>query len=223
MPTQPAAPPVPAPPPQAAFGETLQRVQRQLPPGSVTLAEIRDLIGADGLLVLTIFLSLIFMVPVSIPGVSTVFGLAILLIGVSRCFNRSLWLPRTIAQRRLPADRLRTAIDKGSVWVKRLERLCRPHRLDRVAASRAAAGLHNAALVFAAVLLMAPFGFVPFSNTLPALALLLLAVGLLQRDGWCILLGHLANVFTVLYFAILVAGGGVAILEIFRRLTERGA
>ena len=137
----------------------------------------------------------------------------------SRC--GSSW--QAIARRRLPADRLRTAIDKGIDWVKRLERLCRPHRLDRLASSPAAAGFHNAALVFAAVLLMAPFGFVPFSNTLPALALLLLAVGLLQRDGWCILLGHLANLFTVLYFAILIAGGGVAILEIFRRLTERGA
>ena len=108
-------------------------------------------------------------------------------------------------------------------WDPEAHMLARDTEYGRFHESRAAAGLHNAALVFAAVLLMAPFGFVPFSNTLPALALLLLAVGLLQRDGWCILLGHLANVFTVLYFAILIAGGGVAILEIFRRLTERGA
>jgi hypothetical protein len=58
---------------------------------------------------------------------------------------------------------------------------------------------------------MAPFGFIPFSNTLPALALLCLAVGLLQRDGICVLLGHGANLATIAYFGALISGGGMAI------------
>ena len=50
------------------------------------------------------------------------------------------------------------------------------------------------------------FGFVPFSNTLPAIAILLLAAGLLGRDGWLVIAGHLMNVATIVYFSVLLAG-----------------
>jgi hypothetical protein len=78
--------------------------------------------------------------------------------------------------------------------------------------------MSNLALIGGAVLLMAPFGLIPFSNTLPALALLLLAIGMLQRDGLLIVYGHVCNFFTVVYFAILILGGGAAIREAFRHL-----
>jgi hypothetical protein len=78
--------------------------------------------------------------------------------------------------------------------------------------------LNDCSLILGAVLLMAPFGLIPFSNTLPAIALLFFAIGLLQRDGVCILLGHLANVATILYFTLLIAGGSFTLYEIFQRL-----
>jgi hypothetical protein len=63
---------------------------------------------------------------------------------------------------------------------------------------------------------MAPFGFVPFSNTLPALALILLSVGMMQRDGGLVLLGYLAIAATVIYFGLLIAFGGLSIQQLFR-------
>jgi hypothetical protein len=53
---------------------------------------------------------------------------------------------------------------------------------------------------------MVPFGFVPFSNTLPGIAILLLALGLLELDGMLLIAGHLMNVVTVVYFTTLVVG-----------------
>src|SRR3546814_2549512 len=94
-------------------------------------------------------------------------------------------------------------------WVRRLERISRPHRLRALVAGRVQHLFNNLAFILAALLLMAPFGFVPFSNTLPALALLFLAAGLIQRDGVAVLLGYLANVGTIIYFGILIGGGGV--------------
>jgi hypothetical protein len=67
-------------------------------------------------------------------------------------------------------------------------------------------------LVAGALLLMAPFGLIPFSNTLPGLAILFLTVGMLQRDGRSIILGYATLVLTVLYFAFLLLGG-IAILH----------
>ena len=50
-------------------------------------------------------------------------------------------------------------------------------------------------------------------------ALLLYAIGFIQRDGGAILLGHLANIGTIVYFSVLIGGGGVAVRELFQRLT----
>ena len=77
--------------------------------------------------------------------------------------------------------------------------------------------VNNLAFILAAILLMAPFGLVPFSNTLPALALLLYAIGFIQRDGVAVLLGHLANIGTIVYFSVLIGGGGLAVRELFQR------
>ena len=87
-----------------------------------------------------------------------------------------------------------------------------------LADGRAVEVINNLAFILAALLLMAPFGFVPFSNTLPALALLLFAVGFLQRDGGAVLLAHLANVATIIYFAVLIGGGGIVVKRLFNWL-----
>jgi hypothetical protein len=198
--------------------ERLKAIIEDLPPNDVTLAEIRDLLGQDGLLLLTIFLTIVFLIPVSIPGTSTAFGGAIVLIGVSRLLNRSVWLPARFLDRRLPADRLSASLHRGVKWFHRLERVSRSHRLKYLTSVGFVGALNNCAIIVGASLLMAPFGFVPFSNTLPALAILFFAIGLLQRDGICILLGHLANFVTMAYFALLIAGGGATIYEIFNRV-----
>lgn len=201
----------------------LKAVIDHLPPGGVTLIEIRNLIGQEGLLLLTAFLTLVFLVPVSIPGVSTVFGFAILLVGISRLFKRNLWLPQRIARRVLPSEKLRAALSQGGKWLHRLERITRPQRLKGFVSAGPMETVNNGAMMLGAVLLMAPFGLIPFSNTLPGLALLFLAIGLLQRDGLCILLGHLLNLITIIYFTALILLGSAAVMELFRRLVGRAA
>lgn len=182
-----------------------------LPPAGVTVAELRHLVGAEGLMLLTAFLTLVFIVPVSIPGVSTVFGGAILLIGLSRVMGRELWLPAIVERKVVSTEKLRGAMARGLVWLRRLERLSRPHRVPWATTAAVARVANDCALVLGAVLLMAPFGLIPLSNTLPAVALLFFAIGILQRDGVCVLIGHTANLATIAYFALLIGGGGVAI------------
>lgn len=204
----------------ASLGEQLTTIIGNLPEDQLTLRELLAVFGDEGLLLLTMLLTLVFLIPVSIPGVSTVFGAAILLVGVSRLSGRPLWLPAKLMNKALPARKLRPGLSAGMVWVQRLERISRPHRLRWFVEGRAQDIINNLGFILAALLLMAPFGFVPFSNTLPALALLFYAVGLIQRDGVAILLGHLANVGTIIYFGILIGGGGVAAHQLFQRLSS---
>ena len=194
---------------------TIQR----LPPGGVTLLEIRNLIGREGMMLLTTFLTIIFLVPVSIPGVSTVFGGGILLLSVSRLIGRPLWIPQRIGRRHVSTEKLRRGMERGLKWFGRLERISRPHRMPWLMRGRFAGTVNDLGLILGAVLLMAPFGLIPFSNTIPAIALLFLAIGILQRDGVCILLGHLSNIASIVYFAVLIGGGAVALREAWDRLT----
>lgn len=204
--------------PDASLGEQLANVIDKLPPDALSLQELLDVFGDEGLLLVTILLTLVFLIPVSIPGISTVFGAAILLVGISRLIGRPLWLPQRLRTRALPADKLRPGLTGGLVWVRRLEKISRPHRLRLLADGALVRLVNDLAFILAALLLMAPFGFVPFSNTLPALALLLYAIGFIQRDGVAVLLGHLANIGTMLYFGVLISGGGLAVHELLQRV-----
>lgn len=201
-----------------SLGEKIEFVIAKLPPQEVTLEEIMDIVGTDSLLLLTVFLSLVFLVPVSIPGVSTVFGTGILLIGITRLFARKLWLPQAVMSRKLSSDKLREGFKRALVWFRRLETISRPHRLGQLTSVGIITVFNNLAFILGAVLLMAPFGFIPFSNTLPALALIFFSVGIIQRDGGFMLLGHLSNVATILYFGLLIAGGGLSIVELMKLL-----
>jgi hypothetical protein len=201
-----------------SLGEKIELIIERLPPAEVTLVEIMDIVGSDSLMLLTIFLSLVFLVPVSIPGVSTVFGTGILLIGITRLFSRKLWLPDAIAHRKISSEKLRAVLNRALIWFRRLEKISRPHRLSALTSGPVIGFINNCAFILAAILLMAPFGFIPFSNTLPALALIFLAVGMLQQDGSTILLGYLANLATIIYFGFLIAGGGYSINQLFQIL-----
>lgn len=199
-----------------SLGEKIELIMDRLPSQSVTLVEIMDIVGPDSLLLLTVFLSLIFLVPVSIPGVSTVFGVGILLIGITRLFARHLWLPKSIANRQMSAEKLREGFARALVWLRRLEKISQPHRMSRLTAEGMLTVFNNLSFIFAALLLMAPFGFIPFSNTIPALALIFLAVGMMQRDGRFILYGNLSNLVAVIFFGCLILGGGLSIAELFK-------
>lgn len=209
----------PSVPHTASLREQLARIIDHLPPDHLTLGALLDQFGDEGLLLLTMLLTLVFLIPVSIPGVSTVFGAVILLVGVSRLIGKPLWLPRRIRDRALPAGKLRPGLQAGMRWVQRMERISRPHRLPALADAPGMGLINNLAFILAALLLMAPFGPIPFTNTLPALALLLYAIGFIQRDGGAVLLGHLSTIGSIVYFTILLGTGGVAIREALQRLT----
>ncbi|MGA1047078.1 MAG: exopolysaccharide biosynthesis protein [Minisyncoccia bacterium] len=194
----------------------LEKIIANLPPDKLTLAEIRDSLGRDGMLLLVILLTVVFLIPVSIPGVSTIFGGTILLIGVSILLGWDLWLPKSFLKKELPAKSLRKAFHTGLKWLVRLEKISKPNRLIWLTNGNIAHIINGLSIILAAILLMAPFGFIPFSNTVPAIALLFYSIGLLQKDGISIILGHIFNMLTIIYFTILISGGWIVILELIK-------
>lgn len=191
---------------------TLSRAIDGIQDETVTLRELMAAIGEQGLLLLCALATLPFLIPVSIPGVSTVFGAAIVLLAVAITLNRMPWLPNKILDRKLDTEKLIPALRKGVKIVSRLDAWVRPRALMLTTGSMAV--VNGCVLVFGGVLLMAPFGLIPFSNTAPAIGILLLTIGMIQRDGVFVLLGYLGTALTVIYFSVLLyalfwAGGAL--------------
>jgi hypothetical protein len=178
----------------------LEDVIRSMDAEHITLRQILEKMGESGLLLLCGLLSLPFLVPVSIPGVSTVFGAGIVLIGIAVTFNRFPWLPSKLADRKLERSKLVPVLERGLTILRKVDRYVRP-RLLALTTGGVVSRINGLVLTFAGVLLMMPLSFIPFSNTLPGVAILLLSTGISQRDGGVVLAGHLLVVLTLLYFS----------------------
>jgi hypothetical protein len=145
--------------------------------------------------------------PVSIPGTSTPFGVLIALNAIGLALHKSPWLPARLMNRHIAMHQLVPMLEKGVQLFKRLERLIRPRLLPLT--HRATIGRFNVMLLgFAGLLLTAPLPL-PFSNTLPAYGVLLLAMGSLERDGYAVLVGYVMVLLTLVYLTTVGVLGGI--------------
>jgi hypothetical protein len=199
----------------ASLVSALKRTADAIQGESITIRELLELVGEQGLLLFCGILTLPFLIPVSIPGVSTVFGIIIILIGVGVTLNRVPWLPQRLMSRSIAREHLVPALEQGEKVFARLERWIKP-RMKNMTTGLVINRVNGLALTLGGILLIFPLGLIPFSNTLPAIAILLLAMGMLQRDGYFIVAGYVALVATIIYFAalalLLVLGGQTLLL-----------
>ena len=196
--------------------EKVKKIISKIPDRNLTLSEIINLLGNDGLLLFASILSIIFLIPVSIPGFSTVFGIFIFFIGISNLTNKSLWLPSSIKNKSFPAEKLRIALNKGLKWFHYLEKMSKPHRLSLLICNKIASTINGFLILFGSILLMVPLGLMPFSNTLPALIILFLSIGIIQKDGIIILLGYFSVLGAFIYFGLFFS----TIILAFKKIVE---
>ncbi len=190
--------------------DKLHQLLEALPEERASIHLMIEGLGRDAFIFIALVLTLPFLAPVSIPGISTVFGALIALIGLSLMLNRDPWLPERYLHRELPAARLRVALKTGAAWLHRLEKISRP-RWTALVNSASMKRINGFMVLLGAILLMAPFGFVPLTNTLPGLAILFLCIGMLQQDGRSIALGYATNLLTLFYFAVILSAGTAAV------------
>ncbi|MEM7490242.1 MAG: exopolysaccharide biosynthesis protein [Pseudomonadota bacterium] len=158
--------------------------------GEVAVGPLAAAFGRAGLLPLILLPALIAVSPISIiPLVPTFCGLLIALTALQMAVGRrSLWLPRWLARRALPADRVAEGLRRlrpAAAWLdrrtrRRLSVLTLPPMTLSVALACVVCGL---AMPF--------LELVPMSATLLGATILLMALGLLVRDGLLILLAPL--------------------------------
>lgn len=188
-----------------SLSQTLAQMANSITGETISVRELLALVGEQGLLLGMMILTIPFLVPISIPGVSTVFSLVGMLMSAGITLNRVPWLPDFLLDRELDAQKLSQSFERGAGLMNRVDRFTHP-RLTKLTGGRTMNLINGSALFFGNVLLLFPLGLVPFSNTLPAWALLALSAGMLQRDGLLILIGYLLLIATVIYFGVLAFG-----------------
>jgi hypothetical protein len=202
--------------PEVRMSAALASAEADVRDPSVSLRELLTLLGEQGLLVFCGVLAAPFLLPITIPGMSTVLGLPMLLIGFAVMVSRVPWLPERLLNRSLPAQTVRGVLAKVRGWAERFEHLVRPRWLG-LTGGRTVNALNGALVLIAVLLLMAPIPLVPFVNSVPALAVVLLCFGMAERDGIVISIGY----FTTLVAAIYV--GGLIILLFYAGLRHEQA
>lgn len=151
----------------------------------VAIGGLCDLLGDRAYGILLLILAILAGMP-SIPGVSGILGGAIVLVSSQILVGQPQpWLPNFIASRRIPAAIFRRGVERVAPLLRRLERLCQP-RLQAVVAGwpERLVGLTTLVLGLIIFLPIPVFGNIP-----PALAIVVLALGFIERDGVVILLG----------------------------------
>lgn len=205
-----------------ALAETQAAVSGHL----VTPRELLGLVGEQGMLVFCAILAAPFLLPVSLPFMSAVLGPPMFLIGVAVTTNRVPWLPERFLDHTLPSLTVQHLLQRLAGWSERVEHLVRP-RLLGLTGSAGINVVNGVALMLSVILLMAPLPFVPLANTLPGVAIMLLALGMAERDGAVILFGYFFTLVSTAYVGalmVLVVHAGLhagAALEALRQWLDR--
>jgi hypothetical protein len=118
------------------------------------------------------------------PGTSAILGAPLLFLATQLAFGRPPWLPVIITKRSMSRDDFQSLIHRMAPWLARAEKLLKP-RLSSLTVPPMEYFIGLLCL-FLAILLVLP---IPLGNMLPALAISLIALGVLERDGLWVLAG----------------------------------
>jgi len=192
-------------PARPRFSQELRCLVEQFAARPARLSEILAATQGRGFNLLLLVIGLPFLTPIPLPGLSTPLGFVVLLIGARMALGHRPWLPEKILHRQLPARFIARLLGAASRIVGWLEVLLRP-RLDFLHEQWIYRRIAGTLIMVSGLLLLLPLP-IPLSNSLPALTVVLLAAGALERDGLFFLAGGAVFVLTLAFFGLLAFGG----------------
>jgi hypothetical protein len=180
----------------------------------ISLGALRDTLGDRGFGVLLFIFALPNLVPVNIPLLSAVLGLPLVLLAAQLSYGRHKpWFPDWLTAQSFPRQGFSNVVLRALPYLERTERLLRP-RLT-VLLSWTGERVIGVAILILALVLTLP---IPFANWLPACAISIIALAILEKDGLAVLVGIAVGVASVLVAATVVIGLIKASILLFSRI-----
>ena len=212
-------------PQDQGFAADLQILEEALrgPEEHVSLAQLEDLLQGRGFVTLILILSLPFIQPIPVPGLSILFGLAIFMLGLRIALGKKAGLPEFIRKKEFETEAVLRLTEAARKIFSKVENLFKRRFLFLVdTPGHNVAGLSLMANGVALSLPLPPV--ILFSNGLPALSVFLICVGLLERDGLFIAFGHILAILTWFYFGLwadLIVESMIALPELLQRYGQQ--
>lgn len=145
------------------------------------------------------------------PGVSAIVGAPLVFLSAQLMLGMNAWLPKIITDRSLSRVDFHRVMKAASPWLARAESIMRP-RFEFLA-KRPAVYVAGFVALFMSLLVLLP---IPGANMAPSVAICIIALGMLERDGLWITIGVLVGVVSTIvvaaiYWVLITWAVGVAL------------
>jgi hypothetical protein len=182
---------------------------------NVSLGEINAALHEKGFALLLILFSVPIAVPLPYPpGFTTILGMPLLFYTVQMMMGKvDPWLPKKIAEKEIKISHLKAVIKHSIKFFQFIEKITRPRIL--VLSSLNGERLIGFLGFLCAVSVSLP---IMFGNAVPSLGILIMSIGLLNRDGIIIIFGILVSLIGLFISAAVVVLGLAFIKAIFVKI-----
>ena len=181
------------------FSQDIKLLLLKLATKPIAIGEIVEETAERGFNLIIGLLVLPFLFPMP-PGLSGVMGIGCLILGMQMALGRkSPWLPRRVASFKFPrslSQQLLKNIRRITVWLEKIVR----SRWKQVANHSYTWRGNGMCISWLSILLMLP---IPFTNPLPAIAILLLAVATIEADGLLMCIGYGLTLANTIFFGFI--------------------
>lgn len=162
----------------------VRRMEKTLPADeSMTVGQFLCFLGVHGFVFFILVLALLNIFIFMLPGLSILFGVPMVILAVQMVLGlRAPIFPSFIQRQRLKGTYLHRGLDLAAQALEKIEPFVKP-RLS-IMTSPAIIRIHSLVALFLALMVAIP---VPLLNLPPSFGAILLAIGLMQRDGAFIL------------------------------------
>ena len=164
----------------------------------ITVGDFLHELSVYGHMIICLMFAIPFLFPIPLPGLSTVFGFVICMVSFQIIMGWDPWLPATWRAKKMPSTVSKKMLTATNWLLKRIEKFVKPRGMFM--SERSIFIRINGAVIFGvSVLLSLPMP--PGFNAPPALAIVILCVGSIERDGLLILAGYVLSAASAIWFA----------------------
>jgi hypothetical protein len=193
------------------ISDILKTLPKNFTKANTSIADIKDALSRRAYGVLLLVLSIPNLIPIPAPGLSLILGAPLFLVTFQLMLGlKSPWLPNFISKRSIKTAQLQKVCNRIVPYMQKLEIIIAPRMIYLTTP------LTNRFIALVCVVLslmiMMP---IPFGNALPALAICLFAIGILQRDGLFIIFGTVITMLSATLIWAFLSGLIVSVSSLF--------
>lgn len=171
---------------------------------SVTLEAILEGFHERGFGFFLLIMGLFCIIPIPTFGLKSLVCLPMAYLTIQQALGRHTpWLPKIFTRQEIKEDIFDAFIDHSMKWTQKLEAIAKPRFPSMTQ------GIFSRLIGITGTLMIACIIIpLPFTNTVPAIGVILMAVGVLMRDGLSVIVGMmLGTVYSLIWFGLFLYFG----------------